>query len=155
MSETESLVKELELSGEDVFWQGAASQKSIATLETLLGLKLPESYKRFLLTYGGGGIGGELISGIEDDDAKLPHRGTVYGDTLTCRKDFGLPEYLAVVYLDLELDIVRCLDSRRMKDGECPVVDYNVSSKSMSGSADNFDEFFRDYLVERIERPSS
>ena len=155
MGEIESLVKELELGGHDVFWQGAASPESVATLESHLGIELPESYKRFLLTYGGGGVSGELISGIEDNDPELPRRGTVLGDTLTCREEFGLPDHLAVVYLDLELDIVRCLDARRLTNGECPVIDYRVSSKSVNGFADTFDSFFRDYLVEHIERPNS
>ena len=90
MSEINSLIHELEASGRNVFWQGKVSSSSIERLEELLHARLPSSY-------GGGGVVGEEISGIEDDDPFLEYRGNVYGDTIQIRTDHELPVHLIVI----------------------------------------------------------
>lgn len=110
MVDIDSLVQQLDQSGKDVFWQGKASQESIEKLESLLEYRLPVSFKTFLAEYGGGGVVEEEVSGIDYDDPTLEHRGTVYGDTLLCREDYGLPENLVVIYLGAH-DVVWCLDA--------------------------------------------
>jgi len=79
MADIDSLIQQLDQSGKDVFWQGKASQESIEKLESLLGSRLPTSFKSFLADYGG--VVDEEVSGIEDNDPTLEHRGTVFGDT--------------------------------------------------------------------------
>ena len=131
MADIDSLIQDLAKTGKDLFWQGSASQESIEKLESLLGSRLPVSFKSFLAKYGGGGVVEEEVSGIEDDDPTLERRGTVYGDTLLCREDYALPENLIVIYLGLD-DVVWCLDAGQFDSDECPVVAFDVFSKSLS-----------------------
>lgn len=151
MADIDSLIERIDQSGKKMFWHGKASQASIEKLELLLGSRLPTSFKSFLAEYGGGGFddADALISGIEDDDPALEHRGTVYGDTMLCREDHALPENLVVIYLGTD-DIVWCLDVNQFDGDECPVVAFDVFSKTTKPLAPTFDEFLAEYLTLRI-----
>ena len=108
--------------------------------------KLPLSFITFLEEYGGGGVVGSEISGIESNNAELDYRGTVYGDTIMCRDQYSLPESLVVIYFSDD-EVVWCLDTSRMKNEECPVVSYNVFTSKIDGElAETFHEFFVEYL---------
>lgn len=132
-----------------VFWQGGVSDQAIAQLEHLLGVRLPHSFREFLREYGGGGEIGQEISGIEGGDPANDNRGTVNGDTLRCRQDYGLPAQYTVVYFT-EDDIVWCLDTSSFVDDECPVVAYDVFNKSTLQLFSTFGDFFEDYLTKRV-----
>lgn len=134
-----------------MFWQGKASQESIEELESLLGTRLPVSFRKFLAEYGGGGFddADALICGIEGGDPSLEHRGTVYGDTLLCREDYALPANLVVIYL-ADGDVVWCLDMTHFDGDECPIVAFDVFSKSIKPLAATFDDFLVAYLTQRI-----
>lgn len=149
MSSIQSLINQLEDSGQEVFWQGKASKESIELLESLLDSRLPKSFKLFLNDYGGGGVVGEEISGIEDDDPTLEHRGTVFGDTRICREDYALPTNMVVIYLGAD-DVVWCLDVNNLVDNECPVVSYDVFSKVSRQISENFTGFLKEYLTLRL-----
>jgi hypothetical protein len=151
MAGFEVLIRELKEAGREIFWQGETSPKSVEELEGLLGASLPDSFRRFLVEYGGGGIVGEEISGIEDNDAALDSRGTVLGDTIRCRTDFGLPLGLIVIYLG-EDDVVWCLDSKSFEGAECPVVSFDACSRMTRRLADTFDQFIADFLRLRSAR---
>lgn len=151
MADIDTLVRQLEQNGRGMFWQGGASEASIEKLESLLGAQLPSSFKNFLACYGGGGFDDEdeLVSGIEDDDPKLEHRGTVYGDTLLCRGDYALPENLVVILFGAD-DAVWCLDVSQLDGNECPVVAFDVFSKTTKVIASTFNEFLVEYLTLRL-----
>jgi antitoxin YobK len=151
MTNIEQLIRQLEASGRDIFWQGQASDGSIKELESLVGSKLPASFTTFLARYGGGGVVGEEISGIEDDNPQLEYRGTVYGDTQRCREDHGLPSDLIVVYLGDD-DIVWCLDASNFNGEECPVVSFNVNTTAKSTITTSFGDFLEEYLTLRLSR---
>jgi antitoxin YobK len=153
MVDIDALIHQLDQSGEDVFWQGHASEASIERLESLLATRLPTSFRHFLRNYGGGGVAEEEVSGIENDDAALQHRGTIYGDTLQCRELYGLPNNLIVIYFVPDGDIVWCLDISRFHGDECPVVSFDVFSKSTKPIAPSFNDFLAEYLTLRISRP--
>ncbi|WP_394146616.1 SMI1/KNR4 family protein [Vibrio atypicus] len=70
-------------------------------MEELLNIKLPDSFRKFLRVYGGGGVVGSETSGIEDNSAELDYGGTIYGDTLVCREDYDLPENLITIFLKM------------------------------------------------------
>jgi antitoxin YobK len=151
MTEIDSLILRIEQSGREMFWQGRSSSESIDKLEALLGSRLPASFKTFLGKYGGGGFddADALISGIENDNPELEHRGTVYGDTLRCRSECDLPENLVVIYLSSH-DVVWCLDVSRWDGDECPVVAYDVFSRRIKILYAKFDSFIKEYLLLRM-----
>jgi hypothetical protein len=151
MPDIDSLIQQLEKSGNVMFWQGKASLVSIEKLESLLGSRLPVSFKSFLLEYGGGGFddADAVICGIENDDPTLEHRGTVYGDTLLCREDYAMPKNLVVIYLGAD-DVVWCLDVDHFDGDECPVVAFDAFSKATKPLAPTFNDFLVEYLSLRI-----
>lgn len=148
MADIASLIQKFDQSGREVFWQGSASHKSIEQLELLLASRLSASFKSFLVACGGGGIVGQEVSGIEDDDPTLEYRGTVYGDTLRCREVYALPENFVVIYLGAD-DVVWCLDTSEFDGDECPVVAFDVFSKKTRQLATTFYDFLKECFVMR------
>lgn len=151
MAQLDALVQKLKNTGREVYWHGKASPESIDRLEGLLTARLPESFRHFLAEYGGGGLIGEEISGIEDNDASLDCRGTVWGDTCQCRTQFALPSHLVVIYYDGD-DVVWCLDASVPEGSECPVVSFNVYSRATTQLAETFEQFFDEYVALRVAR---
>ena len=149
MKENDFLIQKLEEEVSDVFWQGKTSVGSIKKLSEVLHSRLPVSFQRFLEEHGGGGVIGEEISGIEDDDPSLEYRGTVLGDTIQCRANFSLPANLIVIYFGSD-DIVWCLDTASFTGDECPVVSFDVFTKATKHLANTFEEFLTEYLKLRI-----
>lgn len=151
MSEVKSLIKKLTQSEQKVFWQGKAREESVNELERLLSVKLPSSFREFLLECGGGGVEGTEISGIEDDNPRLEYKGTVWGDTKRCREEFDLPVHLAVIFFSDD-EVCWCLDSQSINEsGECPVVSYSVFLRKIDAQvAINFTDFLRQYIKLRI-----
>jgi hypothetical protein len=137
----------LKVSGSEVFWLGAASEIEIRRLESSLPARLPSSFHQFLKEYGGGGVVGAEISGIEDNDASLTNGGTVLGDTNLCRERYGLPSHLVVIYFHDD-EVCWCLDtSRTGGDGECPIVSYNLFTKRIERDvAADFSTFMQRHL---------
>jgi hypothetical protein len=68
-------------------YYGGQDESLLPTLETLLGVKLPPSYRRFLAKYGGG----DGISGMYGNDPHMLNDGTVVGDTFNARRRYNLP----------------------------------------------------------------
>jgi antitoxin YobK len=119
MFQHDELADAMVATGHEIFWQGAASEGQIRRLEKLLGVPLPESFRQFLLSYGGGGVVGAEISGIEDDDAELDTGGTVLGDTNACRKRYDLPPHLVTIYFHDD-EVCWCLDTSHVHDSRMP-----------------------------------
>lgn len=151
MTQIDALVKKLEKTGEEIFWHGKTSAESIEQLEGLLNVRLPKSFRQFITVYGGGGLVGEEISGIEDDDATLDNRGTILGDTYQCRTQFSLPSHLIVIYFGAD-DVVWCLDISFPAGTDCPVVSFDVNSRVTKQLAESFEQFFERYVASRIDR---
>lgn len=150
MKELEQLVEDVKSNGQEIFWLGKTSVDQINKLEELLNIKLPDSFRKFLRVYGGGGVVGSEISGIEDNNAELDYGGTIYGDTLVCREDYDLPEHLITIFFKDD-EICWCLDYRNMDLNKEPqVVSYNLFKKNVDRIvADDFEQFFNEYLVLR------
>ena len=153
MSEIEEIVKPLSESGGDLFWQGQANEASVRRVEELLGVKLPTSLISFLLKFGGGGVVGEEISGIEANNPNLMHKGTILGDSERCRKEFRLPPTLAVVYYTDD-GVCWCVDcSKRDESGESPVVSYSIFKHKIDAEiAPAFSDFLKQYVELRASR---
>jgi hypothetical protein len=116
-------------------------------LEVSLQAKFPPSFREFLEIYGGGGGVGGGISGIWENTPLTTNEGTVYGDTVRTREQFGLPKHLIVVYRNF-METIYCLDmSRADANGENPVVFFDFENYQPGDDiAPSFDEHFREYL---------
>lgn len=146
MGEYDALANKAEQAGNEIFWYGSANDEQIESLQRSLSCPLPGSYKRFLRHYGGGGVVGDDVSGIEDNDASKTSGGTALGGTLTCRGRFELPHHLVVIYFHDD-EICWCLDTSRIINDECPVVSYSLALQKVDRViASSFSEFFKQYL---------
>lgn len=146
MVDYDELVGMITATGKEVFWLGAASKKQVEHVEVLLGVALPGSFRSFMESYGGGGVIGAEISGIEDNNAELESGGTVVGDTKTCRNRYHLPTHLVVIYFHDD-EVCWCLDTNENVDGECSVVSYNIFTRKVDRViAKDFPSFMQQYL---------
>lgn len=129
---------------EEVFWLGQVDTEQIDSLEKNLGIKLPSDFREFLLLVGGGGVIGEEISGIVDNNALEESGGAVYYDTIYCRNEFSLPENYAVIYFKDD-EVCWCIDSGSESFGR--VVNYDLFSKSTTNTiSSSFSDFFDNYV---------
>jgi antitoxin YobK len=129
--------------GDDVYFVGEANDARILEIEDMLGLKLPNSYKWFLKTYGHGGTFGVEILG--NGGGLIP---SCVRATLNWRK-YELPTYLVVVE-DPGSDWIYCLDTSKMKNEECPVVDWEQNNGICKEFYDSFQKFFEWHLEESL-----
>lgn len=103
---------------------------------------LPESYKWFLRKYGSGGIFGIDILGYDLVGASVVETTKEY------KKFYGLSDGIVVI-VDVD-EFAYCLDTNKVKNGECPVISWDVDSGSYDSiEANNFIEFFWEYLNEK------
>ncbi|MGF1767944.1 SMI1/KNR4 family protein [Enterovibrio makurazakiensis] len=144
----EELAEQLSKSQHEIFWQGGADDIQLYRLEKLLKLDLPQTFKLFLSTLGGGGVADSEISGIESNDATLSYGGTVYGDTLAARTDYNLPSHLIVIFFKDD-DTCWCIDTKSLTG---TIVSYNVFQQKIDCQlAESFEEFFKDYVYRRLQ----
>jgi len=146
MTEHDDMAKALESTGYELFWFGSTTDDQIELLEKALASRLPDSFKRFLKSYGGGGVVGAEISGIEGNNAANDSGGTVLGDTKDSRQRYKLPPHLVVIYYHDD-EVCWCLDTSRMSNNECPVVSYNIFKKEVDKEIESdFSTFFKKHL---------
>ncbi|MFB0844492.1 SMI1/KNR4 family protein [Paenibacillus oleatilyticus] len=120
------------------FFVGALDDAKIINIEDRLNVKFPDSYKWFLREYGTGGvIGVEIFGGGLRD---IP---TCVRETVDWR-GYGLPEEFVVI--ENFGAGVYCLDTSRIENGECPVVDWEQGEGVATQEYDDFLSF----LIERF-----
>ena len=145
MNDIKNLITQLNHDAQDeVYWLGACDELQINILENKLNLSLPSELKEFMLLVGGGGIVGEEISGIVDNDALAESGGAIYYDTCQCRSEYSLPSEMAVIYFKDD-DVCWCVDCRKNTYGH--IVSYNLGSRKISNVlAPSFGFFFEEYV---------
>jgi hypothetical protein len=119
--------------------------------QSYLSVKFPETYRRFLLEYGAGGIGsfeifGVVKEGFENHD--YLHIDVVWL-TLKERKEWKLPKFLIPIY-DLGDGELFCLDLRNNEGDEAKVVGftpgYSTAEQSLDVVAEDFGKLFLDQI---------
>lgn len=119
---------------------GGISENEIENAMKTLSVVFPESYKAFLSDFGGGDAGGEIIFGItnnEEDDVVIATQ---------MERSQGLPKNLIII--GFSNDTLICLDTSKMNNGECPVVEVNDDYSEIEVVADTFGKFLYEYLNE-------
>lgn len=119
---------------------GGISENEIENAMKTLSVVFPESYKAFLSDFGGGDAGGEIIFGItnnEEDDVVI---------STQMERSQGLPKNLIII--GFSNDTLVCLDTSKMNNGECPVVEVNDDYSEIEVVADTFGKFLYEYLNE-------
>jgi hypothetical protein len=122
---------------------GKADAATLEKIESGLGLSLTESFKWFLTEYGVIMMPTYIIygAGSSEEPACLKL-------TLGLRAS-GLPVNLVVVENDNDGRIL-CLDTSRMKDGDCPVVAWGVQDHAVKDVFANFYELLETKLKDTL-----
>ncbi|MGE7647826.1 SMI1/KNR4 family protein [Peribacillus frigoritolerans] len=135
-SELQVFIKEY---GQGDDFTGGVSEDQVKETENKLQVTLPESYKWFLRNYGSGGIFGVDIIGY---DLVGP---SVVDATKDYQKYYKLID--GIVVIESVDEFAYCLDTNKMKNGECPVILWDNQEGYGFTAADNF----LDYLLESLE----
>jgi antitoxin YobK len=118
-------------------------QATIDRAEASLGIPLPESYKWWLLSYGGGQIQGDIVYGLArglGDDVWEPD---IVQLAMTNERD-GLYDLSRLVFCTGNGEDF-FFDTRNLKNGEYPVFLREISQDEM-----RYAESFADFLCRRI-----
>ena len=121
-------------------FSGGVSEREVKHAMQALSVVFPESYQAFLRDFGGGDAGGEIIFGITANDDE-----NVVTVTQAERRH-GLPEKWIVI--GFWADALLCLDTGRMQDGECPVLEVYEGYRETEVAADSFGKLLFDYISE-------
>jgi len=118
--------------------------------QTRLSVKFPETYRRFLLEFGAGGIGGVEFFGVVMDDFENSGYPDVIWLTLKGRNEWNLPEFLLPVY-DLGDGELFCLDLRVPEGHEAKVVGFTPGYSSAEHNLDIVSEDFGKLFLDKIQ----
>lgn len=130
------IIKE-DTSDSSMFTGGVDTDK-IYYIENELDVKLPNSYKWFLKTFGYGFIYGIEILGYGKFTPPL-----VVTKTLDYRK-YGLPnEYVVIEDCD---EFIYCLDTSKMENNECPVISWDMQNLILFEEKNFIRFYFRELL---------
>lgn len=135
-------IEKLLLSIDDKIITGGVNKTEIDKMETELDIELPESYKWFLRKYGQCGVSGTMIYGIAKNNI---HRASI---STKDYRDKGLPNNYCVI-CDVD-EWVYCLDTSSMINGECPVIDWDITRGIGKERYPNFYHFFYTKITEDI-----
>lgn len=124
---------------------GPVSDAVIEKAEKELGLRFPDSYRSFLRNYGEGGVIGVSIIGLEEDFAGVVKYTKKYRESLHLPPEYAVIKLTGSKYVDWAL----CLDTKRMKNGECPVVKIDLATGKIREYKKNFDHLL-DTDMERV-----
>lgn len=132
-------------SGHDIWMSQPVGEAAIQSLESLIGYRLPDSVKDYLMEFGALGINDTVLSGILKGDPYAKEPGTILGDTATFQREgHGQPE--GYIVIQKHEDGAYCLDFSKGDGKEVPVV--NVQRKTEARVASSFSEFLTEYLIE-------
>ncbi|MBP9694687.1 MAG: SMI1/KNR4 family protein [Alphaproteobacteria bacterium] len=136
------------------------TRETIISVEKILNLELPLSYKGFISALGCGDIKGSEINGIIKNEVFSEDHWGPIGSlnlvwlTLNDRKEYGLPEHILLIY-SLGDGSYYALDVSQMDaEGECPVVywplDGYEATPKLEIVAKDFGEFFLNLIQDKI-----
>jgi hypothetical protein len=134
---------------DEFFTHSKKSDLLISKAEQVLEVKLPQSYKDFVLEWGMMSFEGLEFYGIIHEDFANSGLPDAVWFTLHLRRQFDFPKNL-VVFLDHEGDEYLCLDTNDyFSPEECAIVLWDNVEKEV---ADRYEISFGDFLIEEIEQ---
>lgn len=130
---------------------GEQDETHIATLERLLGVPIPPSFRVFLTRFGGG----DGYTGLFKNRPDCMDLGCIFGDNLRAREKYGLPETCLLFEISPFRELY-CLDTGDVgEDGECPVIRFGITSDNHLTApvraASSFGDYFHRDLESRLE----
>lgn len=136
---------------DDAFFKGEISESLILKAENFLGIQFPQSYRVFLSTKGCGDFRGREFYGIVDGD--FENSSVPDAIWLTWRKHMDIHLDKCLLLIAQSIEGYYALDTSKMKDGECQVVDWipNIPTEQLEIIAPDFGTFFLNEIKEALE----
>lgn len=133
------------------FFTGPRPSELVEAGETLLGVKFPPTYRRFVSEYGAGSFGAFEVYGVIENRANSSVPDGVWC-TLIERQESNLPQYLIAIQ-DAGDGGYLCLDLR-VKDAEdeCPIVEFHPGFPLESQSDEVIAVDFGSWLRAGVQR---
>jgi hypothetical protein len=149
--DAKELVKELlkKTNGISTF-VGPRPEALINLAQERLSVKFSETYHRFLLEYGAGGVGGVEFYGVVQEEFEQSGYPDVVWLTLKGRKEWSLPKFLIPVY-DLGDGELFCLDLRSLESNEAKIVGFTLGYSSAEQHLDVVAEDFGKLFLVQIQ----
>jgi hypothetical protein len=120
---------------------GQVEEQRIVDEEKKLGVKFPESYRKFLLNYGCASFSASSFEGIG-----------IYSSVTRCtermRKHINIPNEL--IYILSDDEEIYLLDTSQMINYECPVVKYDLEAQGEKLRREPVSPSFGDFFIERF-----
>lgn len=117
------------------FFRGGVSEKIIEEIQEELETRFSNDYCEFLKEFGEGGVNGTYISGVVDENESYIVNET---KNLRCAKNLA-KEYIVIAKRETKFKRWRyCLDTKRMQEGECPIVKYDLDTGEIRNYKRNF-----------------
>lgn len=114
--------------------EGPASPDQVAAAEAALGVRLPPSFRAFLLSHNGGGVYDTSIYGVAAEDGF-----DLVRLNLRARED-EVPDHLVAFAATISGDVF-CFDTSRGDRGESPVMVIDADEGKLVPIADDFLEW--------------
>lgn len=147
----EDLTRALSLIGEragEAAFVGPRTELVTRTAEKALGLRLPPTYRRFVLELGAGSFGAAEVYGVIDADFERSSAPDAVWATLRAREENDLPADLVI--LGQEDDEITCLRVRP-GDEEGEVLILNAGEDPDRVGTRVVARDFGEYLLARVE----
>ncbi len=149
--QAKELVKELLKKTHGISTFVGPKPKTLVNLaQERLSIQFPKTYRRFLLEYGAGGVGGIEFYGVVKEEVEDSGYPDIVWLTLKGRKEWALPKFLLPVY-DLGDGELFCLDLRIQEGIEAQVVGFTPGYSSAEQNLDVVAEDFGKLFLDRIQ----
>jgi hypothetical protein len=160
----ENLNKALKLiesnfSRDEVLINGPVKEEVILKAEDALGVKFPNTYKKFLQNFGSGCVGSDYFYGLGKQDfdftSSIPEVTAyhVVWSNLYDQKLGYIPSHLITIY-NVGNGEAYCLDISKMNNKECPVVAWSIGvckqKKELEVIAPDFGTFLLNCVQDQI-----
>lgn len=129
---------------------GPRPKNLIELAEARLSVNFPETYRRFLLEYGAGGVGGVEFFGVVQENFEEAGYPDVVWFTLTARREWAFPIFLLPVF-ELGDGELYCLDFRKVEANEARVVGFTPGYSAESQELDIVAKDFGNLFLSQIQ----
>lgn len=133
------------------FFTGPVNEETISAAEAALGLRFPDTYRRFVARLGAGNFGGDEIYGvigIEKINSGIPD---VVWATLADRRDFQLPNRYLLIGVGGDDESYVCIDTHDNGRILALPVGYAEQKEITELLHEDFGAFFLSIIEERLD----
>lgn len=135
---------------DNAYFIGSRSEALVGAAEQALNLKFPVTYRRFVLEYGAGGLGGEEIYGVINENFEHSGGADAVWNTLELRRRVEFSNDYIAIYSVGDGEVF-CLDLGTSMNNEPPVIAFEPGLELRYQTREVITQDFGAFLLQRIE----